>query len=237
MFSKEFTGSLGGPLYKPCSVSSVQLFKTSLWLEQEGPWRIPGGSLEVPGGSLGFPGGSLEIPQGPWRSLEGPWRIPGGSLGVPGGPLGAPWSSLKVPGGSLGGPWGSLEVPWGAPWRSLKVPWRLPGTNLVQSVQFSCSLEGPWGVPGGPPDHQMLYFSSFRGGPWIQTLFSQFSSVVQNTTGAEYQQRWFQKSASRSIPVTETANQGTAVPPAGIQIGSSGGTILALLEPFRGTLC
>ena len=32
----------------------------------------------------------------------------------------------------------------GGPWRSLKVPWTLPDTNLVQSVQFSCSLEGPW---------------------------------------------------------------------------------------------
>ena len=61
----------------------------------------------------------------------------------------------------------------------------------------------PWGslgVPGGSPDHQMLYFPSFKGGPWrapgspnalfskesegsqgslMQTLFSsvQFSSV------------------------------------------------------------
>ena len=36
-----FQGILGGPLYKPCSVSSVQLFKTSLGLEREQYYRQP----------------------------------------------------------------------------------------------------------------------------------------------------------------------------------------------------
>ena len=114
----------------------------------------------------------------------------------------------------------SLAVPeWAVPGRLQEQPREVPG--------------GPWGVPRSPD----ALFAEFQGGPWGSLIQTLFSSVVQNTTGAEYQQRWFQKSASRSIPVTETTTEGPPEAPAGIQVGSSGGTILALLEPFRGNLC
>ena len=125
-------------------------------------------SLEVPGGSL----------RGPWKSLKVPRGFSSGSLKVSGGSLEVPGVSLEGPWGNPGGPWRSPGGSLGCPSRSRKVPWGLPDTNLVQSVQFSCSLEGPLGVPGG------TRCSIFRV-PVIQTLFSQFSSVVQNTTGAE----------------------------------------------------
>ena len=47
----------------------------------------------------------------------------------------------------------------------------------------------------------------------------------------------FQKSPFHSIRVTETATKGTPEAPAWIQVGKSGGTIFALVEPLRGTLC
>ena len=72
---------LGGPLFKPCSVSSVQLLKTSLGLEWEQYYRQPVLNQDLPGGPL-------EIPKGP---LEAPFSL--GSL-----------KDLGVPGASLGGP-------------------------------------------------------------------------------------------------------------------------------------
>ena len=126
----------------------------------EGPWRglgVPGGPWKLPEGSLG----------GPWRSLKVPRGFSSGSLKVPGAPG-------KVSGGSLDRPWGITGSPNALfSEESLGVPY----TNLVQSVQFSCSKhrwgssgsnttgnrsytrishfpmilrESPWRVPGGP---------------------------------------------------------------------------------------
>ena len=77
-----FQGILRGPLDKPCSVSSVQLFKTSLGLEWEQYYRQPilNQSLKVLGDPLGCPRGSLGGSQITRCSIS---LVSGGSLGVP----------------------------------------------------------------------------------------------------------------------------------------------------------
>ena len=89
-------------------VQSVQLFKTSLGLEQKQYYRS---STRISHFPMILREAAWRLLGSPWSSLEGPWR----SWGIPRDP----WS---VPGGSLGGAWRSLEGPWKVSGVALEIP-------------------------------------------------------------------------------------------------------------------
>ena len=135
-----------GPSYKPCSMCSIQLFKTSFRLEREQYYRqlVPHQDLLCP---YYAEGGSLE---GPWWSLEVLSNSVVRRWGSSRSNTTSNWSHTgishflpilrSVPRGSLGVP--------GGPWSCVN------DTNLVQSVQFNCSTMpgGPWRLHGRFPE-------------------------------------------------------------------------------------